>query len=61
MLLRIEEGTEFSLRHSLSVIERGIIFQALKRTDGHRAKAAQLLGLTDTALRWHIDRIRNSP
>jgi DNA-binding NtrC family response regulator len=61
MLLRIEEGTEFSLRHSLSVIERGIIYHALKRTDGHRAKAAQLLGLTDTALRWHIDRIRNSP
>ena len=60
MLLRIEEGSEFSLRHSLSIIERGIIYHALKSTDGHRARAAQLLGLTDTALRWHIDRIRNS-
>jgi len=60
MLLRIEEGTEFSLRRSLAVIERGMIYHALKKTDGHRARAAQLLGLTDTALRWHLDRIRNS-
>ena len=60
MLLRIEEGTEFSLRRSLEVIERGMIYRALKKTDGHRARAAQLLGLTDTALRWHIDRIRDS-
>jgi len=60
MLLRIEEGTEFSLRRSLAVIERGMIYHALKKTDGHRARAAQLLGLTDTALRWHMDRIRNS-
>lgn len=60
MLLQIEEGTEFSLRRSLAEIERGMIYHALKKTDGHRARAAQLLGLTDTALRWHMDRIRNS-
>lgn len=60
MLLRIEEGTEFSLRRSLAVIERGMICHALKKTDGHRARAAQLLGLTDTALRWHMDRTRSS-
>ena len=60
MLLHIEEGTEFSLRRSLAVIERGMIHHALKKTDGHRARAAQLLGLTDTAVRWHMDRIRNS-
>jgi DNA-binding NtrC family response regulator len=60
MLLQIEEGTEFSLRRSLAAIEKGMISQALKKTDGHRARAAQLLGLTDTAVRWHIDRTRDS-
>jgi DNA-binding NtrC family response regulator len=51
MMLMIEEGNEFSLRQSLSVIEEGIIQRALKTNAGHQTKAAQLLGISDRALR----------
>ena len=51
MNLMIEEGSEFSLRQSLLIIEEGIIQQALAKNAGHRTRAAQLLGITDRAYR----------
>jgi len=51
MNLMIEEGSEFSLRQSLLIIEEGIIQQALEKNAGHRTRAAQLLGITDRAYR----------
>jgi DNA-binding NtrC family response regulator len=57
MMLTIEEGNEFSLRQSLSVIEEGIIQRALLKNAGHQAKAAQLLGISDRAFR----RTRTNP
>jgi two-component system response regulator AtoC len=58
ILLRIEEGREFSLRSSIAAIEENIISCALSRTRGNRARAAQLLGITDATLRWYLDRPR---
>ena len=51
MNLMIEEGSEFSLRQSLLIIEEGIIQRALAKNAGHRTRAAQLLGITDRAYR----------
>ncbi len=51
MMLMIEEGSEFSLRESLSVIEEGIIQRALAKNAGHQTRAAQLLGISDRAFR----------
>lgn len=51
MILMIDEGSEFSLRQSLSIIEEGIIQRALMKNAGHQTKAAQLLGISDRAFR----------
>lgn len=55
MILMIEEGSEFSLRQSLSIIEEGIIQRALTKNGGHQSKAAQLLGINDRAFRRRTD------
>lgn len=47
---------EFSL--SLQELEREAVFEALRRTDSHRAKAAKLLGITDRTLREKLRRYR---
>jgi DNA-binding NtrC family response regulator len=55
MMMMIEEGSEFSLRQSLSIIEDGMIKQARAKNAGHRTKAAQLLGINDRAFRRKKD------
>lgn len=47
MILMVEEGSEFSLQRSLSVIEEGIIGRALAKNAGHESKTARLLGISD--------------
>jgi DNA-binding NtrC family response regulator len=51
MLLLLEEGHEFSLRGSLLTIERGIIGRALERYGDRISTTAQMLGLSDRAIR----------
>jgi DNA-binding NtrC family response regulator len=51
MILMAEEGSEFSLQRSLSVIEQGIIERALAKNAGHESKTAQLLGISVRSLR----------
>jgi two-component system response regulator HydG len=51
MITMLEDGHEFSLRHSINVIENGIIQRALKKFGGHQVRAAQLLGLTERTIR----------
>ena len=48
-------GSE-SLR--LRELERRAIFEALRRTQSHQAKAADLLGITDRTLREKLRRYR---
>lgn len=55
----IEERREISLKETMARLQRKIATQALRRTDGHLSQAAQLLGLTCRALRWHLR--ENSP
>jgi Nif-specific regulatory protein len=58
MLMMMEEGKEFSLKAYLSLLENAMIERALNRTNGHQARAARLLGLTDRTIRRAIDRLR---
>jgi DNA-binding NtrC family response regulator len=51
MIMMIEEGSEFSLRHSLSIIEQAIIQRALTKNSAHQSHAAQLLGISDRTFR----------
>jgi len=50
MLLMLDEGREFSLRDSMSIIEDGIIQRAMDRFEGQQ-KTAQILGLTGRTIR----------
>jgi DNA-binding NtrC family response regulator len=43
---------------SLQELERRAIFEALRRTKSHQAKAARLLGITDRTLREKLRRYR---
>jgi DNA-binding NtrC family response regulator len=52
MNLMIEEGREFSLRGSISRIEKIMVQQVLKKHSDCQAKAAQSIGLTDRAIRF---------
>ncbi|MGA3286358.1 MAG: sigma 54-interacting transcriptional regulator [Bacteroidota bacterium] len=52
MNLMIDEGTEFSLKDSVSRIEKTMVRQALKKYADCQAKAAQSIGLTDRAIRF---------
>ena len=45
---------------SLQELERRAIFEALRRTKSHQAKAADLLGITDRTLREKLRRYRQS-
>jgi DNA-binding NtrC family response regulator len=47
MILMAEEGSDFSLRQYLSVIEEGIINRALTRNSGSLSKTAHLLGMSE--------------
>jgi len=38
------------------MVERGFIEQALRRTDGNKTRAAQLLGLTRDTLRYRLEK-----
>jgi len=44
---------------SLQALERKAIFEALRRTQSHQAKAARLLGITDRTLREKLRRYRS--
>ncbi len=57
MLLRVEEGREFSLKESLARIEEAIVARALARSGGNQARAARLLGLTDRTIRRQIQKL----
>lgn len=54
MVMMVEEGKEFSLWQSLTVIEQKIIHRALGKYRGHRTKAAQMLGITERSVRRRI-------
>lgn len=56
----IREGKETSIRESMSRLERKIASEAFRRTDGHLTNAAQLLGLTNKALRRHLSEPRKN-
>lgn len=49
----IEEGRSLSMKDSISKIESTLVAYALRITDGHQTRAARLLGISRTALRWH--------
>jgi two-component system response regulator HydG len=49
--LMIDEGREFSLKESLSTMEKGVVKQALKKHCNSQIKAAQALGMTDRTIR----------
>lgn len=52
MNLMIDEAKEFSLKESVSRIEKTMVRQALKKHADCQAKAAQSIGLTDRAIRF---------
>jgi DNA-binding NtrC family response regulator len=54
MVMMVEEGKEFSLWQSLAVIEQEIIHRALDKYEGHRTKAAQMLGITGSSVRRRL-------
>jgi DNA-binding NtrC family response regulator len=56
MLLAINEGSELSLKESISRIEGALIARALQQTGGHQAQAARLLGVSAGTLRWYIEK-----
>lgn len=58
MLMMLEEGKEFSLKTYLYLLENAMIERALNHTNGHQARAARLLGLTDRSIRRAIDKQR---
>lgn len=60
LVLGIEEGRETSFTETMSRLRQKIAKQALRRTDGNIVHAAQLIGLTPAALRWHL-RVDKSP
>jgi len=47
-----EEGQGTSIDDQIKEIERGIIIEALKKTNGVQIKAAELLGINQRSL-WH--------
>jgi DNA-binding NtrC family response regulator len=51
MNLMINEGKEFSLKESISTIERTVICKALSKYGNSQSKAAQALGMTDRGIR----------
>jgi DNA-binding protein Fis len=40
----------------ISVLEKGLVLRALKRTGGNQVKAAQLIGINRSTLRSKLDR-----
>jgi two-component system response regulator PilR (NtrC family) len=46
---------------ALAVVERGLIEQALSRTDGNRTAAAELLGITFRSLRYRLPKLGIDP
>jgi len=53
-----KRGLADSMSLSLQDLERQAIFEALRRTKSHQAKAARLLGITDRTLREKLRRYR---
>lgn len=51
MITRLEEGNEFSLPESIMNIERGFIERTIEKYHGKMARTAQMLGLTEGAIR----------
>ena len=49
---KIEAGAKTSLDENLAEIEKGLIIDALKKTGGVQARAAELLGINQRSL-WH--------
>ena len=53
---RLDEGRHVSVKESISALESAIVAYALRCTDGHKTRAAELLGMTPAALRRHIEK-----
>jgi len=51
MLTNLEEGREFSLESSMSIIRHSMISRAARMNAGHQRKTAELLGLSDREIR----------
>ena len=51
MYLSVEEGDEFSLHQSLSLIQRMIIDRGLERYNRDKSKTAAMLGISDRSVR----------
>ena len=51
MNLMIDEGKEFSLKKSLSIIEKDLVKQTSLKYNNIHAKTSKALGLTDRAVR----------
>jgi DNA-binding NtrC family response regulator len=56
ILHRLDEGGHISMRESLTWLESEIVAYALHCTEGHKTRAAELLGMSLPALRRHIGR-----
>ncbi len=54
MMMMLDEDGDFSLRHSIALIERHILRRVLSKCDNNQRSAARVLGLSDTALRYRI-------
>jgi two-component system response regulator AtoC len=50
----VSSDSDLSVKRRSAALERDLIREALRRSDGHRGKAAELLDLSDRALRYKI-------
>jgi DNA-binding NtrC family response regulator len=51
MLIMMENGNEFSLPNSMTIIENSVVNQAVQKYSGRQTKIALMLGLTDRTVR----------
>ena len=54
MMMLLDEDGDFSLRHSIALIERHILRRVLSKCDNNQYSAARVLGLSERALRYRI-------
>ncbi|MGD0337761.1 MAG: sigma 54-interacting transcriptional regulator [Bacteroidota bacterium] len=57
MLDNVKSGQKFTLRHSLGIIERGIIERVLKRFGFNQRRASTFLGMNQQSLRYRLKRL----
>jgi len=56
----VDPGTESSLPARVAALERSAIMEALEAKDGNQSRAADLLGISERALRYKLAKYRDS-